>query len=94
MEMERKRRHDYGLVDSGEDTETYEILYQDIENSEAYPENPESETIENSEIAQTDENDQFQFVDEEEELTPFFHKTDLLLYHKFGNMVIFRSGNL
>jgi len=27
-------------------------------------------------------------------LTPFFYRTYPLLYHKFGNMVFFRSGNL
>ena len=27
-------------------------------------------------------------------LTPFFYRTDPLLYHKFGNMVIFRPGTL
>ena len=27
-------------------------------------------------------------------LTPFFYRTYPLLYHKVGNMVIFRSGNL
>ena len=27
-------------------------------------------------------------------MTPFFHRTCPLLYHKFKNMIIFRSGNL
>ena len=27
-------------------------------------------------------------------LTPFFYRTYSVLYHKFGNMIIFRAGNL
>lgn len=59
MEMERKRKHDFVLPEVDE-TETYEILYEEIDRPTEYEQG-------NSVHSETD---QFQFVDEEEARDP------------------------